>query len=66
MVDHGVVSLAVFLLIGLAEARTGTDVSRSLGGLADRRPVALDGAPDRRPVRPGGARLKLFVSESTS
>jgi NADH-quinone oxidoreductase subunit M len=39
MVNHGVVSLAAFLLIGLVEARTGTDALRSLGGLANRRPV---------------------------
>jgi NADH-quinone oxidoreductase subunit M len=40
MVNHGVVSLAAFLLIGLVELRTGTDALRSLGGLANRRPVA--------------------------
>ncbi|MDX6548716.1 MAG: NADH-quinone oxidoreductase subunit [Gaiellales bacterium] len=39
MVNHGVVSLAAFLLIGLVELRTGTDAFRSLGGLANRRPV---------------------------
>jgi NADH-quinone oxidoreductase subunit M len=40
MVNHGVVSLAAFLLIGLVELRTGTDALKSLGGLANRRPVA--------------------------
>ena len=40
MVNHGVVSLAAFLLIGLLELRTGTDVLALLGGLANRRPVA--------------------------
>jgi NADH-quinone oxidoreductase subunit M len=40
MVNHGVVSLAAFLLIGVLEYRTGTDALRSLGGLANRRPVA--------------------------
>jgi NADH-quinone oxidoreductase subunit M len=39
MVNHGLVSLAAFLLIGLVEARTGTDALRSLGGLANGRPV---------------------------
>ncbi|HET6848445.1 MAG TPA: NADH-quinone oxidoreductase subunit M [Gaiellales bacterium] len=39
MVNHGVVSLAAFLLIGLVELRTGTDALASLGGLANRRPV---------------------------
>jgi NADH-quinone oxidoreductase subunit M len=40
MVNHGVVSLAAFLLIGLVELRAGTDAFRFLGGLANRRPVA--------------------------
>jgi NADH-quinone oxidoreductase subunit M len=40
MVNHGLVSLAAFLLIGVIELRTGTDALRSLGGLANRRPVA--------------------------
>jgi NADH-quinone oxidoreductase subunit M len=39
MVNHGVASLAAFLLIGLVELRTGTDLFRWLGGLANRRPV---------------------------
>jgi NADH-quinone oxidoreductase subunit M len=39
MVNHGIVSLVAFLLIGLVELRTGTDALRSLGGLANRRPV---------------------------
>jgi NADH-quinone oxidoreductase subunit M len=39
MVNHGVVSLAAFLLIGLVELRCGTDVFRLLGGLANGRPV---------------------------
>jgi NADH-quinone oxidoreductase subunit M len=39
MVNHGVVSLAAFLVIGLVEMRTGSDAFRSLGGLANRRPV---------------------------
>jgi NADH-quinone oxidoreductase subunit M len=39
MVNHGVVSLAAFLLIGLVELRVGTDAFRFLGGLANRRPV---------------------------
>ncbi|MDX6591138.1 MAG: NADH-quinone oxidoreductase subunit [Gaiellales bacterium] len=39
MVNHGVVSLAAFLLIGLVELRCGTDVFRLLGGLANRRPA---------------------------
>ncbi len=39
MVNHGVVSLAAFLLIGLVELRTGSDAFRGLGGLANRRPV---------------------------
>jgi NADH-quinone oxidoreductase subunit M len=39
MVNHGLVSIAAFLLIGLLELRTGTDALRSLGGLANRRPV---------------------------
>jgi NADH-quinone oxidoreductase subunit M len=37
MVNHGVASLAAFLLIGLVELRTGTDLFRWLGGLANRR-----------------------------
>jgi NADH-quinone oxidoreductase subunit M len=40
MVNHGVVSLAAFLLIGLVELRTGGDLFRRLGGLANNRPVA--------------------------
>ncbi|MGN6379088.1 MAG: complex I subunit 4 family protein [Gaiellales bacterium] len=40
MVNHGVVSVAAFLLIGLIELRTGGDLFRRLGGLANRRPVA--------------------------
>jgi NADH-quinone oxidoreductase subunit M len=40
MVNHGVVSLAAFLLIGLVELRVGTDAFRFLGGLANRRPIA--------------------------
>jgi NADH-quinone oxidoreductase subunit M len=39
MVNHGVVSLAAFLLIGLVELRCGTDAFRLLGGLANRRPA---------------------------
>ncbi len=39
MVNHGVVSLAAFLLIGLIELRCGTDAFRYLGGLANRRPI---------------------------
>jgi len=39
MVNHGVVSLAAFLLIGLIELRCGTDAFRYLGGLANGRPV---------------------------
>jgi NADH-quinone oxidoreductase subunit M len=39
MVNHGVVSLTAFLLIGLVELRTGSDAFRLLGGLANRRPV---------------------------
>ncbi len=39
MVNHGVVSLAAFLLIGLVELRAGTDRFRVLGGLANGRPV---------------------------
>jgi NADH-quinone oxidoreductase subunit M len=39
MVNHGVVSLAAFLLIGIVEARTGTDLFASLGGLANGRPM---------------------------
>ncbi len=39
MVNHGIVSLAAFLLIGLVELRAGTDAFRFLGGLANRRPV---------------------------
>jgi NADH-quinone oxidoreductase subunit M len=39
MVNHGVVSLAAFLLIGIVEARTGTDLLASLGGLANGRPM---------------------------
>ncbi len=38
MVNHGVVSLAAFLLIGLIELRTGTDSLRQLGGLANGNP----------------------------
>ena len=37
MVNHGVASLAAFLLIGLVELRTGTSLYRWLGGLANRR-----------------------------
>ena len=40
MVNHGVVSLAAFLLIGLVETRTGTDLFAYLGGLANSRPIA--------------------------
>jgi len=39
MVNHGIVSVAAFLLIGIVELRTGTDALQSLGGLANRRPV---------------------------
>ncbi len=39
MVNHGVVSVAAFLLIGLVELRTGGDAFAQLGGLANRRPV---------------------------
>ncbi len=39
MVNHGVVSLAAFLLIGLIELRCGTDAFKYLGGLANGRPV---------------------------
>jgi NADH-quinone oxidoreductase subunit M len=39
MVNHGVVSLAAFLLIGIVETRTGTDILASLGGLANGRPM---------------------------
>jgi NADH-quinone oxidoreductase subunit M len=39
MVNHGIVSLAAFLLIGLVELRTGTDGFRFLGGLSNRRPL---------------------------
>jgi NADH-quinone oxidoreductase subunit M len=39
MVNHGVVSLAAFLLIGLVELRAGSDRFRVLGGLANGRPV---------------------------
>ena len=39
MVNHGIVSLAAFLLIGLVELRAGTDGFRLLGGLSNRRPV---------------------------
>jgi NADH-quinone oxidoreductase subunit M len=39
MVNHGVVSLAAFLLIGLVELRAGSDRFRGLGGLANGRPV---------------------------
>jgi NADH-quinone oxidoreductase subunit M len=38
MVNHGVVSLASFLLIGLIELRVGTDSLRLLGGLANGNP----------------------------
>ena len=40
MVNHGVVSLAAFLLIGVVEMRVGSDLFRYLGGLANGRPVA--------------------------
>ena len=39
MVNHGLVSLAAFLLIGLIELRCGTDAFKYLGGLANGRPV---------------------------
>jgi NADH-quinone oxidoreductase subunit M len=39
MVNHGVVSLAAFLLIGLVELRGGTDGFRFLGGLSNKRPL---------------------------
>jgi NADH-quinone oxidoreductase subunit M len=39
MVNHGIVSLAAFLLIGLIELRTHTDAFKYLGGLANGRPV---------------------------
>jgi NADH-quinone oxidoreductase subunit M len=39
MVNHGLVSLAAFLLIGLIELRCGTDAFKSVGGLANGRPV---------------------------
>jgi NADH-quinone oxidoreductase subunit M len=39
MVNHGLVSLAAFLLIGIVEARTGTNLFASLGGLANGRPM---------------------------
>jgi NADH-quinone oxidoreductase subunit M len=38
MVNHGLVSLAAFLVIGLIELRAGTDGFRYLGGLANNRP----------------------------
>ncbi|HEX5260122.1 MAG TPA: NADH-quinone oxidoreductase subunit M [Gaiellales bacterium] len=40
MVNHGVVSLAAFLLIGVLELRVGTSLFRHLGGLANGRPIA--------------------------
>ena len=39
MVNHGVVSLAAFLLVGLVELRTGTDSFARLKGLANSRPI---------------------------
>src|SRR5205823_12842797 len=39
MVNHGLVSIAGFLLIGLIELRSGTDLFRYLGGLANNRPA---------------------------
>jgi NADH-quinone oxidoreductase subunit M len=39
MVNHGIVSLAAFLLIGLVELRAGTDGFRLLGGLSNKRPL---------------------------
>jgi NADH-quinone oxidoreductase subunit M len=39
MVNHGLVSIAGFLLIGLIELRSGTDLFRYLGGLANGRPA---------------------------
>jgi NADH-quinone oxidoreductase subunit M len=39
MVNHGLVSLAAFLLIGLVELRAGTGDFRLLGGLSNRRPL---------------------------
>jgi NADH-quinone oxidoreductase subunit M len=39
MVNHGIVSLVAFLLIGLIELRTGSDLFRRLGGLANGRPL---------------------------
>ncbi len=39
MVNHGLVSLAAFLLVGLVELRTGTDDFARLGGLANKRPL---------------------------
>jgi NADH-quinone oxidoreductase subunit M len=38
MLNHGLVSLAAFLLIGLVELRTGSDAFAVLGGLANGRP----------------------------
>ncbi|HUZ83975.1 MAG TPA: NADH-quinone oxidoreductase subunit M [Gaiellales bacterium] len=38
MVNHGLISLAAFLLVGLVELRSGTDLFARLGGLANRRP----------------------------
>ena len=38
MVNHGLISLAAFLLVGLVELRAGTDLFARLGGLANRRP----------------------------
>jgi NADH-quinone oxidoreductase subunit M len=39
MVNHGIVSLAAFLLIGVVELRAGTDGFRLLGGLSNKRPL---------------------------
>jgi NADH-quinone oxidoreductase subunit M len=39
MVNHGVVSLAAFLLVGLVELRAGTDSFARLKGLANSRPI---------------------------
>ena len=67
MVNHGLVSLAAFLVIGLIELRAGKRRLSLAGRPGQRPPAVLDGAPDRRHVHAGGARLeRVRVASSTS
>ena len=58
MVNHGVVSLAAFLLIGLVELRTRHRRAEVAGRARQPAAGGLDRVPAGRAVRAGGARLE--------